>query len=308
MLYRKFYELARRFFMLYRELGNTKVKLSAVGLGAWPLSEVGRPNEAQAIEVIQSSISSGVNFIDTANAYCLDDSETGHNERLIRKALAESGFTPSEKVYIATKGGCIRPNGQWKVNGKKQALLDACEKSLEDLGQEQIFLYQLHAPDSSCSLEESVEALAELKLRGLVEHVGLSNVNIQQLNKAQSITRIESVQNKLNLYFPRDIVNGFVQQCHEQSVSYIAYSPVGGSFHHQRMSNEKAIQELAQNYKVSSYQIMLSWLIHQSEKLFVIPGATKVASAVDSPKAAELKLSTEDLAALNDFAMNYELA
>ncbi|MCH1429537.1 MAG: aldo/keto reductase [Chlamydiales bacterium] len=294
--------------MLYRELGNTNVKLSVVGLGAWPLSEVGRPSEAQAIEVIQSSINTGVNFIDTANAYCLDDSETGHNERLIRKALSDNGFTPSHKLYIATKGGCIRPDGQWRVNGKKQALIDACEKSLEDLGQEQIFLYQLHAPDSTCSFEESIEALAELKSRGLVAHVGLSNVDIRQLNEAQSITRIESVQNKLNLYFSRDIANGFVQQCYEQSVSYIAYSPVGGSFHHQRMSNEKAIQELAQKYQVSSYQVMLSWLIHHSENLFVIPGSTRVASAVDSPKAAELKLSTEDLAMLSDFAMNYELA
>src|SRR5690606_23709592 len=134
-----------------------------IGLGGMPLSIQGRPDEAQAIAVIHAALDAGITFIDTADAYCLDDGEIGHNERLIAKALAA---WPSARVVVATKGGLERPGGRWETNGRPEHLRAACERSLAALGVEQIELYQLHAPDSAVPFAESVGALADLRREG----------------------------------------------------------------------------------------------------------------------------------------------
>ncbi|SCA58815.1 Probable aldo-keto reductase 6 [Chlamydiales bacterium SCGC AB-751-O23] len=287
--------------MHHRQLGSTGTKLSSIGLGAWLLSEKGRPTEENAIEVIHSSLNQGVNLIDTANAYCLNDTEIGHNERLIKKAL--ESWKETHSVYVATKGGCTRPDGAWGRNGKKQHLLEACKKSLEDLGIDQIFLYQLHGPGSNCPFEESIEALAELKQKGLVKYLGLSNVSLEQLNQAQAVTRIESVQNCFNLYSTEDLTNGLIKACEAQRVTYIAYSPVGSRPKHVDMTKGELLQKLSLKYKVSSYQVLLAWVLHLSKNMIAISGSTRVESAEDSPKAMGLSLEKEDLFLLDKFSL-----
>ncbi|HZA28111.1 MAG TPA: aldo/keto reductase, partial [Gammaproteobacteria bacterium] len=110
-----------------RELDSTGIKVRAVGLGAMPLSIQGRPDEARAYEVIKAFIDCGGDFIDTANVYCLDDSDLGHNERLLHKVLARLGVL--DTVLVATKGGLTRPRGRWEVDGRPEWLRSSCERS-----------------------------------------------------------------------------------------------------------------------------------------------------------------------------------
>jgi len=142
-----------------RPLGPSGPPVYPVGLGAMPLSIHGRPPEAEAIRVLLAAFAAGMNLVDTADAYCLDDRDVGHNERLIARALREWRGGP---VVVATKGACIRPGGAWRVNGHPDHLKGACDASLHALGVEAIDLYQLHAPDDRVPFADSVGALAEL--------------------------------------------------------------------------------------------------------------------------------------------------
>lgn len=126
--------------MLFKELANTGVRVSAIGLGAMPLSLQNRPPEEQAIQVIHRALDLGINFIDTADAYCLDENDKHHNERLIAKALSSytgnfGGHWQSVKdVIVATKGGCIRPNGDWDVDNNPSRIKKTIRDSFEALG------------------------------------------------------------------------------------------------------------------------------------------------------------------------------
>ena len=146
--------------MKTRRLGRSGRGVSAIGLGAMPLSVRGRPEEQKSIEVIHAALDHGINFIDTADAYCLDESDFGHNERLIAKALAQWAG-PRSEVLVATKGGVQRPGGEWTVSGHPAYLKAACDQSLKNLGVDCIALYQLHAPDPRVPFADSVGALAE---------------------------------------------------------------------------------------------------------------------------------------------------
>src|SRR5262249_12523025 len=128
-----------------------------------------------------------------ADAYCWDESDAGHNERLIAHALA-SWSGDRSRIVVATKGGLTRPNGEWLADGRARHLAAACEASRQALGVERIQLYQLHAPDPRVALSTSVRALAALKRDGLVEHVGLCNVTVGQIEEARRITDIAAVQ------------------------------------------------------------------------------------------------------------------
>jgi len=170
------------------------VQVSAIGLGAMPLSLAGRPDEATAIKVIHAALDAGMTLIDTADVYCLDDGDLGHNERLIARALRD--WPRRAEVLVATKGGMERPDGTWTVNAQPEHLRAACERSLRALGVEAIGLYQLHAPDPTVPFEESVGALAELQRQGKVLHVGLSNVAVPAIDLARTVVQVASVQNR----------------------------------------------------------------------------------------------------------------
>src|SRR5215510_7041033 len=133
-----------------------------LGMGCMRLSTEPDRDDARAIELLHIAFDSGVTFFDTADAYCLDDSETGHNERLIAGALS-SWSGDHSRVIVATKGGLTRPGGEWVANGRARHLRAACEASLRALGVERIALYQLHALDPRTPLATSVRGLASLK-------------------------------------------------------------------------------------------------------------------------------------------------
>lgn len=277
-----------------RVLGNTSIKFFPIGLGAMPLSLEGHPTEAQALKVFNAFINGGGNFIDTANVYCVDDSDVGHNEQLVAKALSNS----DNEIIVATKGGLRRPKGKWTVDASPAWLRHSCEKSLVDLNSESIFLYQLHAPDPEVPITDSIGELAKLKDEGKIQHIGLSNVTVEDIELALSISHIISVQNRCNLFERTSLKNGVVEYCENNYITFIAHSPVGGHYQHKQRSENILLKKLAKKHDTSSYQIMIAWLLHKSSCIFPIPGASKTSSIKDSIKAVNVELNNEDMQVL----------
>lgn len=276
-----------------RTLGNTSIEFFPIGLGAMPLSLEGRPNEAQALDVFNTFVNGGGNFIDTANVYCVDDSDVGHNEQLVAKALTQ--FENANDIFVATKGGLRRPKGNWTVDASPDWLRQSCEKSLQCLNTDSIFLYQLHSPDPDVPLTDSVGELAKLKEEGKIKHIGLSNVTVEHIELALSITQIMSVQNRCNLYERTSFENGVVKYCENNDITFIGHSPVGGHYQHVQRSENALLKQLAKKHDVSAYQIMIAWLLHKSSSIFPIPGASKTSSIIDSLQAINVELSKEDM-------------
>ena len=279
-----------------RELGTTGIEVFPIGLGAMPLGIRGSLPLKDAADVIHAAIDAGMNFIDTANVYCTDNQDLGLNERTIASALKS---IDSDNVIVATKGGLVRPQGRWERRGSPQDLRVACEKSLVDLGVEAITLYQLHAPDSLVPFAESVGELARLKSEGKIMNVGLSNVDRDLIEEAMSIVTVTSVQNRCSTLYRRDFQNGLIDYCREQSITYIAYSPMGGGSNHVTLRDEPVLAELAQAHEVTAYQIVLAWLLEKSDNILPIPGASRISSAVSSANAVNVKLSAEDVARID---------
>ena len=276
----------------YRLLDNTNIEVYAIGLGAMPLSLDGRPDEAQALGVIEAFVDGGGNFIDSANVYCVDDSDVGHNEKLIAKALSK--LAQSNNIIVATKGGLRRPKGTWTVDASPEWLRQSCEKSLKDLNTDSILLYQLHAPDPDVPFSDSVGELARLKSEGKIQHIGLSNVTVDQIQLALSTTNIMSVQNRCNLFERNSFKNGVVKFCEENNITFIAHSPVGGHIKHAQCADNSLLKKLAVKYDASTYQLMIAWLLHRSSSLVAIPGASKTSSIMDSLRAINVEFSKED--------------
>ncbi len=280
-----------------REIGGTGLRVSAVGLGAMPLSIRGRPDESRAFEVIETFLEAGGDFIDTANVYCLDDTDIGHNERLIARALDRLG--KRGQALVATKGGLRRPKGDWVVDGNPDFLRQSCERSLVDLGVECIALYQLHAVDSNLGLLPSLEALIRLREAGKIQHIGLSNVSLPTLQEALAHTPIVSVQNRCNPFEPNDFTNGLVDFCRARGIAYIPHSPVGGHHGHTRLNQSALFGSLAEKHGVSRYCIALAWLLAKSENILPIPGASRPASIADSMQALGVTLDAGDILAID---------
>ena len=283
-----------------RAIGRTGISVHPIGYGAWPLSNVNRPSEEQALEVIARAVEAGVDLIDTADAYCLDEHDFGHNEQLIRKALDAIG--DSGEVTVATKVGSLRPGGAWTRCGRPEHIKSACEGSLQRLGVEIISLYQLHAPDEDVPIEDSVGAMRDLQEAGKVAHLGMSNFDLDQLERAQREARIESLQNQCNPWVRGDVDSGLVARCREMDVTYIAWYPVGGEIGHRACASHPVLKALSAKYDASPYQLLLAWLLGLGDHVLPIPGATRPASIQDSAKAADLKVEPADLEAIGALA------
>ena len=260
-----------------------------------PLSIQGRPDSYTARTTIHASLDAGVTLIDTADAYCLDDSEIGHNEQLIAAALREwSG--PRERILIATKGGLIRPGGAWERDATPKHLRLACERSLRALGVEQLALYQLHAPDPVVPFEESVATLRDLREEGKIRWIGLSNVSVPQIQAAQRIVAIATVQNRLSPFFREAIRDGVVRYCAEHDIGFLAYSPVGGGRLNLKLPGHPVLRRLSEKLQRSPHAIVTAWVLSQGETVFAIPGARSPAHARDATTSADLQLSSADRA------------
>lgn len=280
-----------------RNLGSTGTSVFAIGLGAMPLAISGRPSKKKAVEVIHAAINAGVDFIDTANAYCIDNNDMGYNEQTIALALRSHD---KSNVIVATKGGLIRPQGHWERSGSPLNLRKACEKSLRDLDVDAIFLYQYHAPDPSVPFADSVGELSRLRSEGKILHAGLSNVDQSQLAEAMEIVPITSIQNRCHVYCQNDFRNGLVDYCRHHSVTYIPYSPVGGGHGHLRLRDDLTLNSIARNHGASVYQVALAWLVQKSENVIPIPGASKISSIESSAKAAKVQLSNEEILKIDE--------
>jgi aryl-alcohol dehydrogenase-like predicted oxidoreductase len=280
-----------------RKLGQGAPPVSAVGYGGMHLSIQDRPPEEQGVRVIHAALDAGVTLIDTADVYCLNDGEIGHNERLISRALRTYGGSP-EQVIVATKGGMQRPGGRWVTAGRPEQLRAACARSLKALGVEQIQLYQLHAPDPAVPFADSVGALADLQREGKVRWIGLSNVSVTEIREAQTIAPVTTVQNRLNPFFREALAAGVVEYCTDQGIGFLAYSPIGGGRLNRKLPAHPVLRPLATRLGVTPHALVLAWVLARSPAVIVIPSARTVEHAVDSTTAASLTLSEADLSAI----------
>ena len=278
-----------------KKLGNTDVTVSAIGLGGMPMSISNRPPEAQAIAVIHRALDLGVTLIDTADAYCRDESDKHHNERLIAKALKQYSGDAS-RVTVATKGGLMRPNGNWTRNGNPDRLRKTIQESFEALGGEKpIDLWQYHAPDPDYSIEESLAPAKEAVKAGIVRFVGVSNFSIEEIKRAREVVEIVSVQNQYNPWQRQPESNGVLEYCEKEGLTFLPWSPLGGSSRFQRLQDIPPIADLARKKGVSVYNIVLAWLRAKSPCIVPIPGASKVASIEDSVGTVDVNLTAEEV-------------
>jgi aryl-alcohol dehydrogenase-like predicted oxidoreductase len=284
--------------LILRPLGAGAPSVTAIGYGGMHLSLDGRPPEAQALRVLGAVLDAGVTLIDTADAYCLNEADVGHNERLVAAALEAWGGDRS-RIVVATKGGVVRQGARWDTDGSPAHLRAACERSLRALGIERIDLYQLHAPDSRVPFAESVGALADLQDQGKVRWVGLSNVSVDQIREAASIVPVASVQNRLNPFFRESLTEGVVRHCAEQGIGFLAYSPTGGGRLNLKLPTHPVIASLAQRLGASPHAVVLAWVLSRSPTVIAIPSARTTEHALDSVSAADLTLSADDLAAID---------
>ena len=276
-----------------RQLAGTDV--FPIGLGCMPMSLAGRPPEERSIRAIHAAVDAGVTLIDTADAYCIDEDEVGHNERLIAKALRGR----RDGVIVATKGGHTRPGGAWALDGSRAHLRAACEASLRALETDRIDLYQYHRPDPKVPYEESIGAIKELQDEGKVRWVGISNASVEQIELACSIADVVAVQNQLSLEYTSPIAKGEVAACEERGLAFLPWSPLGGipnaaeaaAAHH-------PVRAAADAHGVSPQQVALAWLLSLSPVVIPIPGASRPESIEDSARADDLELTADELAAI----------
>jgi aryl-alcohol dehydrogenase-like predicted oxidoreductase len=251
------------------------------GPGVW-----GEPDDpGNAERVLCRAVELGVSFIDTADAY---GPEVG--ERAISSAL----HPYPERLVIATKGGYTRQGpGRWRTNGRPKHLREACEGSLRRLKLDRIDLYQLHRPDSRVPFERSIEALARLREEGKVRHVGLSNVTAGQLETAQSIVPIVSVQNRYNLNDRRS--EAVLRACERLGIAFIPWLPLATG----RLARPGgALDGIRARHGAASAQVALAWLLARSPVMLPIPGTSSVAHLEENVAARGLRLADDEVRAL----------
>ena len=271
----------------------------AIAIGCMRLSTDPDRDDDRSVEVLHAAFDAGVTLVDTADAYCLDERDVGHNERLIARALSTWRGVRS-RIAIATKGGMTRPEGRWEPDGRAKHLRAACERSCRALAVDRIALYQLHAPDPRTPLSTSVRALAALKHDGLMAGIGLSNVTVGQIEEARRITGIDSIQVELSVWNDASILSGVVAYCIAKRLQLLAYRPLGGRRSHARTKNHPVLQRLAAAHGVSPFDIAIAWLDDLSDVIVPLPGVTRVETAVASARAQQIVLTDADRQLLDD--------
>src|ERR1700760_1030191 len=210
----------------------------------------------QAKAALRKAVELGVNFIDTADSYGPDVSET-----LIGEAL----YPYPEDLVIATKGGLVRPGpGVWNADGRPEHLREALEGSLRRLKLEQIPLYQFHRPDPEVPIEDSLGVLVEAKAQGKIRHIGVSNFTEEQLRAAQRLTPIVSIQNRYNA--DDRTSESLVDLCEQEQLVFLPWAPV------QNHEDNKAVQEAAASHGATAHQVVLAWMLARSPNILPIPG------------------------------------
>lgn len=241
-------------------------------------------DRATALKVLRRAYELGHNFFDTADSYGPEVSET---------LIAEALHPYPKDLVIATKGGLLRPSApSWERDARPAHLRRAIEGSLKRLRLERIDLYQLHAPDPKVPFAESVGALAELQKAGKIRHVGLSNVNLQELAQARRIVPIVSVQNAYSL--ERRDSDAMIAACEKEGLAFLPWYPLAAG-----SALKSAIaKRVADKRGATPAQVCLAWLLQRSPAVLPIPGTGNQAHLEENAAAAKLELSAADLAAL----------
>ena len=265
------------------------LRVNRFGLGAMRITGEGIWGEPadreESKRVLRRALELGINFIDTADSYGPEVSE---------RLIAETLYPYPEDLVIATKGGLTRPGpGVWEPDGRPEHLRAACEGSLKRLRVDHIDVYQFHRPDPKVPFEESVGALAELKGAGKIRHIGLSNVSVGHIEKAQKITPIVSVQNRYSI-FDRES-EPVLDFCSLEELAFLPWRLVAGG----ELGATGVVEEIARRNHATPAQVALAWLLAHSPVMLPIPGTSKVAHLEENLGAVALHLAPSDLAALD---------
>jgi aryl-alcohol dehydrogenase-like predicted oxidoreductase len=264
---------------VYR-LGFGAMRITGDGIWGEP------PDERAALDLLRHLPETDVNLIDTADSYGPEVSE-----RLIAEAL----HPYPENLVIATKGGFERPGpNRWVANCRPDRLKRCCEDSLRRLRLERIDLYQLHTVDPRVPIEDSVAALAELREEEKIRHVGLCNVAADELERAQQIVPVVSVQNRYNVADRES--EDVLQACEEHGLGFLPWAPLG-----RRTLTEQGgpLDHAARAHGATPGQIALAWLLHHSPVILPIPGTSSIAHFEENLGAVELELDQDELDALD---------
>lgn len=249
------------------------------------------PDPANSIAVLRRAVALGINFIDTAEAYGPEI-----NERQIGEALAPY---PAGLV-IATKCGIDRRARDWAQTrniGSRAQIRASCEGSLKRLKRERIDLFQLHRVDPAVPIEESVAALAELQDEGKVRHIGLSEVDVAQLQRARAVAPIATVQNRFNVADREH--EAVLDWCEANAIGFIPWYPLGSGA---LCAARGPLAAIAARLRARPAQVALAWLLARSPVILPIPGTASIAHLEENVAAARLRLSAQDMAALGAIA------
>ena len=260
-------------------LGYGAMRITGPGIWGPPA------DHAESIRVLQRAVELGVTFIDTADSYGPNVSE---------ELIAEALHPYKAGLVIGTKGGLLRtgPN-EWPIDSSPKHLEEALHGSLKRLKLDQIDLYQLHRVDPNVPFEQTLEFLQQAQADGFIKHIGLSEVTVEQIKKAQEYVQVVSVQNMYSVDNRK--WEAELTYTREQGMAFIPWYPLAGG-------NAQALATLettAQKHGATTQQIALSWLLHHSPNILLIPGTSKVKHLEENMKTADIQLSADDLAALD---------
>lgn len=264
-----------------------------LGFGAMRITGKGiigdPPDRAEARRVLRRAVELGVDFIDTADSY---------GPRVSEELIAEALYPYPDGLVIATKGGLLRPAAdQWTPDGRPEHLRAALEGSLRALRLERVDLYQLHRPDPKVPYEESIGALRDLQGQGKIRHIGVSNVDRDELLRARRVAEIVSVQNRYNLFDRRS--DDLVDLCEQDGLAFLPWAPVGRG----EVATD-AVAAIARRHSASSYQLAIAWLLARSPAMLPIPGTGSVAHLEDDLAAARVRLTPPEMAKIGDLQLD----
>ena len=250
------------------------------GKGIW-----GPPKDHdESIRVLKRAVELGVNFIDTADSYGPHVSE---------ELIAEALYPYKSDLVIGTKGGLLRTGpDQWPVDSSPEHLKEALEGSLKRLKLDQIDLYQLHRIDPKVPAEKTFEFLQKVQKEGKVKHIGLSEVSVDDIKKAQQFFEVVSVQNMYSVDNRK--WESVLNYTKENNIAFIPWFPLNAA----NVASQEKLQKVADKYSASVYQVALSWLLHHADNILLIPGTSSVKHLEENMKTIDVQLTAEDMQAL----------
>ena len=271
-------------------IGND-LRIARLGFGAMRITGKGVWGEpadrAEAVRVLRRAVELGVNFIDTADSYGPQVSE---------EIIAEALYPYPAGLVIATKGGFDRPGpNQWVENGRPEHLRSACEGSLRRLRLDRIDLYQLDRIAPKVPAEDQLGTLKDLQAQGKIRHIGLSEVSVRQIQQAQAMVRVVSVQNRYSLSDRGS--EDVLQYCEQQKIGFIPWFPLAAG---KLAGVDSAITRLATQLKATPSQVALAWLLARSPVILPIPGTSSVNHLEENVAAAGLKIDEKTVRELSE--------